>query len=664
MPSLYAFDEDKNPIVVHQKSRVIKNDNCVEWAGALHEDFKENRDITIKFIKDIEIIHLTDNNRCDENAKRNLAIAQKQMEQSPDDPRSYWNVANSLKQLGENMKALDVFEVFISMSQSDEEKYLARLRMAEAYWSLTNREKALDSVRYAIGLKPHYPDAYHLMGSILMEMNRTEEAVVYYKQGLTKKPPYYSIIVYNPRDYDYVPLMNLARAYFTLMLPKLAVICLNACAKIYPDDKEIKRLIRLTNTEQKKFDEVVKLIKRLEKIKDDKKLKKEFDKIPEKYKAHPAVCNLRNTRFIKKESSGKDLVIYCSYTAEEWTPKTVQAKGIGGSEEAVIHLSQRLADKGWNVVVYNNCGYKEQKFGNVVYRPYWTWNYRDKQDAVILWRHPKPIDFEINCDKIYVDLHDVIPPDEFTDKRLKKITKIFVKSNFHRSLYPNIDDNKFAIIPNGIESEKFNKEYEKDKYLMINTSSPDRGLKVLLELFGEVKKQVPEVKLKWAYGWNVFDAVHGSNPKIMKWKDEVMELFKQDGVENLNRINHEEVAKLYQEAAIYAYPSEFAEIDCISLTKAMAAGCIPITTNFAAMGDKSGHGGFFINSNKKSDNWSKPYQFDFSIEDEAQKKEWVKTTVKILKERPKNLRAMREWAQENFDWEIISNKWNKELCGF
>ena len=31
---LYAFDEEKNPIVVHMKTMIVRNDGCVEWAGA------------------------------------------------------------------------------------------------------------------------------------------------------------------------------------------------------------------------------------------------------------------------------------------------------------------------------------------------------------------------------------------------------------------------------------------------------------------------------------------------------------------------------------------------------------------------------------------------------------------------------------------------------
>ena len=41
MNYLYFFDEYKQPTVVHQKTQIIKNDGCLEWYGALHEDLKK-----------------------------------------------------------------------------------------------------------------------------------------------------------------------------------------------------------------------------------------------------------------------------------------------------------------------------------------------------------------------------------------------------------------------------------------------------------------------------------------------------------------------------------------------------------------------------------------------------------------------------------------------
>ena len=649
---LYAFDEWKNPIVVHPKTMVVKNDGCVEWAGALHEDFTENRELTRYFIKDIERLHLSNTERFEEAKERNLEVAKHQVETEPNDPRSYWNLGNSLKSLYRDEEALQAFEKFLETSQSDDEKYIVRLRRAESLWSLGNKPKAIEEAQFAIGLKPHYPDAYHLLGSLYLESNRNEEAAAMFKSGLLKKPPYYKIIVYNPRDYDYVPLMNLAKAYFNLSLPTLAMVCLQQCAKIYPKDKSLKHTIKLMETEVDRYEKVMKEVKKLLKLKGED-LKKGLEKVPEEFQSHPAICNIRNTNFIKEESSGKDLVIFCGFTEEEWSPKTAIEKGIGGSEEAVIHLSKRFAKAGYNVTVYNNIGYKEQEFDGVKYKPFWSWNYRDKQDITILWRTPRYADYDINS-RVFVDMHDVYPEGEFTAKRMEKIEKVFVKSNFHRSLFPNIPDDKIAVIPNGIEYEKFIGE-DKDNLLVINTSSPDRSISAYIDIAKRVKKEIPEARFVWAYGWTVFDHAHGSNSEIMAWKER--QIKEMEGlIENVGRLGHEEVKKLYEKASIFLYPTEFAEIDCISYTKAVAGNCFPITTDFAALGDKTGVG-FQIHSDKTKDTWAEPYQFDFALKDEEKLEELAQEVIKALKEKKQ---VNKEWAKV-YDWETICENWLKEF---
>jgi glycosyltransferase involved in cell wall biosynthesis len=618
---LYDFDEYKQATVVHKKTMIVRNDGCVEWMGALHEDFKENRSIETKFIEGIERLHLTTHERVEIAQKRNVEVSKQDNELNPNDPRTLWNLGNSYLGAGMSKEAQETFEQFIKQSDSREEKYLAHLRLADVYKTMDIRDNAIENLYIAIGMRPDAPDAYTQLGFYFFEYGDYNMAEFYTLNGLMKKPPYHSMIVYNPRDYDYNPMMLLSKIYFLKNRPDLALPMLEGCLKIYPKNEQLRGYVDEMKKELGRMNEVVKELSELHRIEDKGKLRKALNKVPKDLQSHPAICAIRNENFVKTESSGKDLVYYCGSTEHQWNPDLFKEKGFGGSEEAVINLSKEFAKSGWNVTVYNNCGSDVMVRDGVTYRPFWEFNTRDKQDVVILWRSPKAVDHNINASKIYIDLHDVIPQGEFTEKRLEKIDKIFVKTNFHRSLFPNVLDGKFAIIPNGMDFGLFDQDIKKDQYLLVNTSSPDRSMDVLPKLFKEVKKRVPQARLKWAYGWAIFDQTFSTDAKKMAWRDKINADMEDAGVENLGRLSQAECAKLYLEGNILAFPTEFAEIDCITVKKAQACGCMPITTDFGALNESVQHG-IKIHSDKTKDNWCK-YQFSFGLEDEKAQKEWV-----------------------------------------
>jgi glycosyltransferase involved in cell wall biosynthesis len=420
----------------------------------------------------------------------------------------------------------------------------------------------------------------------------------------------------------------------------------------------------------------------LEKIEDKKRLKTVIGCLPKAIASHSTIVGFRNARLVKETSSGRDLVISCGNSVYEWNPALLERKGkgfAGGAEEAVISLSRELAKLGWNVTVYNNCGNKAirdvvpynengvMRHGVVTYRPAWERNLRDRQDVVILWRYPKPLDTVINAPKIFVDLHEAVPMDEFTSTRLQQTTRIFVKTRFHRSLFPNIPDSKIAIIPNGIDLSvlESNPPVKKEPYLMINTSSAERSMDVLPRLFREVKKRVPQARLQWAYGWDPYRACRYEDRREKKekleWMKQTQKEIDQSGIETLGRLNQRDVGKLYQRASILAYPTEVAEVDCMSVKKAQAAECFPITTDFGALAESAPFG-WKVHSAKTLDSWKKPCQFHFGLEDEHKQQEWVDLCVQALDSGgPLVDRAeVKEWSRQ-FAWHKIAARWNEIL---
>lgn len=665
---LYHFDEYKQADVVHKKTMVIRNEDGASWVGELHEELVQKRNLDITMIDKyfnggIDRMHLTEITRDQNKTGRNLKIAKAAIQKNPNEPRNYFNYSQSLHGAGKYKEAVMVYKKFLKISGSEEEKFLARLRMAEALDRLNDREGALENAYIALGMRPQYPDSYFTIGQLMYRYGRLDDAELYFLMGLKMKPKYNDVIVYNPRDYDYNPMMRLIDIYNDKGRPDLGLKLMKLCLDIYPNNEKLKWQYNDLTTQTARLTKVVEKLPAFEKM-DDKELKETLAQLPEDIRSHPGICALVNKRFVKTESNGKELSIYCYPTAFDFNPELFETKGFGGSEEAVINIAKELAELGWEVTVYNRCGPVPKKHGKVWYKPFWMWNYRDVVDVLVVWRHPKPLDFELGAKKVFIDLHDVVPPEEFTAARITKMEKAMVKTNFHRSLFPNIPDDKIAVIPNGQDNSLFKGEGIKDPYLIINTSSPDRSMDVLPELFLEVKKQVPEAKMKWAYGWGNFDDIFKGDPLRQKWKKDVEEKIAAAGIECLGKIPQKDVAKLYEEATILAYPSEFAEIDCISVKKAQAAGCIPVTTDFGAF-DESVQFGVKIPSKKTNKDWSKAYQFGYGITDPKMKKEWVDAVVELLKGDGVftdgcSIPGGKSWARK-FDWDKIAKRWNDVL---
>lgn len=142
-----------------------------------------------------------------------------------------------------------------------------------------------------------------------------------------------------------------------------------------------------------------------------------------------------------------------------------------------------------------------------------------------------------------------------------------------------------TVIETGVEPIEFI-EKPKDKIRLIYTSTPHRGLSILVPVFIELAKNNPDIEL------NVFSSFKLYGPS---WagRDEPFEaLFQQ--CRDHPQINYhgasprEDVIEAYKQAHIFAYPSIWPETSCRSLIEGMSAGCLCVHPNFAALTDTSG----------------------------------------------------------------------------
>jgi len=174
-------------------------------------------------------------------------------------------------------------------------------------------------------------------------------------------------------------------------------------------------------------------------------------------------------------------------------------------------------------------------------------------------------------------------------------------------------------------------------------SSYDRGLECLLKMWPEVLKQLPEATLDIYYGWDTFDKVHAKNPEQMRWRFKITQLINSlDNVTENGRVSHKELAVVMKEIKVWAYPTEFTEIHCITALKAQEAGCIPVTTGCYALEETVQDNTYTVKCEDIYTNVDK-------------QREYVDNLVKALKSNHVTKPV------DNVDWADVGRVWNEVL---
>ena len=335
------------------------------------------------------------------------------------------------------------------------------------------------------------------------------------------------------------------------------------------------------------------------------------------------------------------LSFICGPTRETWDGETYLYRGIGGAEESVIYLAPQLAKLGWDVTVYNDCG-AERKINGVTWKQYTAWSPSERCDVAVVWRRPWNVKLVTGAKKVFLDLYDIGMPSWLCRV---KCDGVFVKSDYHKSLYYGIPRTRLIVIGCGVDSQTGGRA--KDSMLMVNTAAPERSLSALVSLFPRIKKEIPEVKLSWAYGWSAFDDAYRNDVRMMRWKGSLLEQMAEHGIENLGRLTHEDVGSLYQRSAVYVYPTHFPEAYCISVVKAQVAGAVPVTTTAGALDE-------VVTSGHKIPVETHRYGRDYGLQGEENRSRWVEAVVSVLKD-PMPISSMA------LSWQEVAQLWHVEL---
>jgi glycosyltransferase involved in cell wall biosynthesis len=228
------------------------------------------------------------------------------------------------------------------------------------------------------------------------------------------------------------------------------------------------------------------------------------------------------------------------------------------------------------------------------------------------------------------------------------------KAEFFRKF--SLDPKRIVIMRNAI-APAFEGLFKQDESIvaakagrlrLAYTTTPFRGLDILLSVFPAIRKLLPETILRVYSGMK--------NYQIPPEKDQFTKLYDSckatPGVEYIGPVLQTRLANGLRETAILAYPTTFAETSCIGVMEAMAAGCHVVTSEFGALPETVAGFGRLV---------------PLGSDPEAYCLGFIKAVVESVNEPAMMEDALRrqvDFVNRSYVWRVRAGEWTAWLRGF
>lgn len=675
----YQKDEYGNVLVANWSTRAVRNNGTYAWKSSIDDDETSVHEtlIPLRGVKAVgndewKVVHEVTPDHYKDSLVRNIKLLEGMLERQSNnpkgvDPRILYYLGSHYFEGYNFREAKNLFYEYLKKSGWAEERSEAHTYMGRILEMEDNHALARTAFLQALGEYPNNPGPYLGLSTLEAKQNRWQQSAHWADTGLNIKVERTSMVKYN-HDYDLLRLKAQALSNIGGKSLSEALKTAQKAFKLRPFDPEaqkqrdqIQKLIDYRNN----LRGVARLLRILNE-EDKTKIIPFLNSIPTEFNDSSVVIDARHAFTPATKWPKRSIAIYVGHgPLGTWSPKNLNEGGLGGSEEAVIRLSSELAILGWQVTVFGTPGVDAGSFTTaygrdarndncaVEWKHYWEINNKDKFDVLISWRQPAFFDFNWKARKKYLWLHDVMEAEELTKERIKNVTKVIYVSKYHSERPENQHIKPGRKLPsgNGItpsDFTKYDKKFRRDNLRCIYMSANERGLRILLDIWPDVRRECPGSILDIYYGWHSFDAVNRDNPERMAWKATMVSRMKElKGVTERGRVGQDDLNKEIFKSGIFAYPSFFPEVNCITAQKAQAGGAWPVTSTFAALndvvlfGDKINMGKFEATDIEK----------------------YKVALIHRLKNPPtdKERQEMMKTARQKFDWKNTATQWNEEM---
>mgnify|MGYP001587250778 CR=1 FL=1 len=452
----------RHTVIEHLRERVIRNNGQHKWIAPIHETLIEQVPTRKTDNYDCYVLHMAEQADRVSSLTRNLRNLEFAIYKSEGkDPRHVYYLAkahfdiNTDESLDRAIPLINLYLHGEHKSGWPEERSQACEYLGEIYRQKKSFDNAIKCAFNAMIEAPESVSPFASLATTYMVKGDWERALFWVKIASTINDRK-STLVRNPRDIKGRILEVIFQCCYHLGRIDEAWAAAAKMRELFPNEQYVQNNFQLLNELRlqrdltKQFTETARLLREAG---ETHKIKPLLQAAPAIIEKNPFMVDLYMKNNPPKFWGDNEIAIYCGAGFTNWSPKRLSKPGktfVGGSEEAVILMTEELAKLGWSVTVYADPGDDEGEYDGVKWLPYYKFNKLDNFNILISWRQPALVDNDLKAKRIYCWCHDIQNPADWTKERLDKYTKIIFLSKWHASNVPNMPEDKILISSNGI----------------------------------------------------------------------------------------------------------------------------------------------------------------------------------------------------------------------
>jgi hypothetical protein len=552
----------------YYSNRIIKSKSNLRYIYKIHEVFPENKNVTIPKNKAYIFDHRSEymEKRTMDRKKFDLELLFQEFEESPDDPRALYYIAQTYGCMEDYINQAKYFELRINHPVEGyiQEKIDALFELARCYnfkvncetKELLGGELTQSMWEYieklylqAYALDPKRPDSLYFIGIHWYLLKDYPQVYEYFKKAFELGYPLDSQYSLKPTLSFYFLPKFLAEVCYYLSDPVLGLKCCELFLKMNGPNN-------LMNSWSSIFTQLLK---------------------------------------VKNEK------VYCIVTDggwEPWTGSDILSKGFGGSETWVIETARTLS-KTNKVYVFCNTRFTEN-FEGVIYQPveqFHSFIRITKVDVCVVSRYTEyiPVALLGKPKKIKVIFHDNLIPETIIP--IDESIELYGLTDWH-SKNIKIQFPQFPVKTQNYGIHLPKTHLPKVKNSFIYSSFPNRGLSVLISMWPRILERYPDSTL------NVFcDLSHSWTKRYYPEEMEyITKNINQKGITVHGFINKKDLNEWWLKSEYWLYPCIFEETFCLTALESAVSRTLPITNGLAGLSETAKHG-ITILGNPKTQEW-------------------------------------------------------------